>query len=490
MEYKWLHFSDSHLGFAQFGLHERVEDFGRRFSEVVNAALRERVDFVLHSGNLFHEHAPRVVALRHVLALKRLAGRVPFYVVRGSTDASIRARRESLLHVLAALDLVCYLEDASATFSKGGNCKARILGVGYHGMRARAFLEAAFRREAGRWDDASGGPRILLVNSDVGGLTTASPHAPLNLDDLPDWDYVGVGGSPRRREAPSRRAYAPGPAEHLSFQTSGEELGFYVVTWEDGDVDVDWRAVDCRPLVKVSLNVGSATVEAATKAVADAVRAADAPGAVLSVRVAGRLTNAEASAFPAAEIRKLAKKATAVLQVQNLLEGALPRGASAFPNVAGGDETEGGENSPASSPQPRAELELFREVVASMVRPGTSQASVQKVADLAHSVVELFSSGKPSLSELLAVVDATLKDAPVEVGGPDEAGRRELETRATVEGEEEGPAAKKKGAARKPAKERATKGREAKGRASKRGAAQRQATKNRATKGNEGSNEN
>ncbi|NPA84601.1 MAG: DNA repair exonuclease [Crenarchaeota archaeon] len=53
-----LHAADVHLGKRQYALKEREEDFYRAFSDMIEAALRERVDAVLVSGDLFDSPVP------------------------------------------------------------------------------------------------------------------------------------------------------------------------------------------------------------------------------------------------------------------------------------------------------------------------------------------------------------------------------------------------------------------------------------------------
>lgn len=95
------HLADSHLGFRQYGLYEREEDFYSVFEETIERIITERPDCVIHSGDLFERSQPPTKALRVVQqALGRLndAG-IPIYAVPGNHD--ILVRRNSLPpHVL------------------------------------------------------------------------------------------------------------------------------------------------------------------------------------------------------------------------------------------------------------------------------------------------------------------------------------------------------------------------------------------------------
>ena len=86
------HVADTHLGYAQYGLEERENDFSRVFLEVVNKALEDHVDVLVHSGDAFHDPRPRIRTLRAFRdAVKELHARgVPLVAVPGSHDMQRR----------------------------------------------------------------------------------------------------------------------------------------------------------------------------------------------------------------------------------------------------------------------------------------------------------------------------------------------------------------------------------------------------------------
>ena len=53
---RFVHLSDSHLGYRQYGLKRRLKDWTRATQEIVNYAVKNEVDFVLHSGDLFNSN--------------------------------------------------------------------------------------------------------------------------------------------------------------------------------------------------------------------------------------------------------------------------------------------------------------------------------------------------------------------------------------------------------------------------------------------------
>lgn len=86
---KFAHLADSHLGFRQYGLQEREKDLYEVFDRIIDKIIQEKVDFVIHSGDLFESAKPSPNALlafqKAVLRLKG-AG-IPMYAIVGNHDS-------------------------------------------------------------------------------------------------------------------------------------------------------------------------------------------------------------------------------------------------------------------------------------------------------------------------------------------------------------------------------------------------------------------
>ncbi len=82
------HMADTHLGLRQYGLIWREEDFYNRFNEAIELAVREGVNAIVISGDMFDRAKPPNQALKAViqaLSLPRSKG-VPVYAVLGEHD--------------------------------------------------------------------------------------------------------------------------------------------------------------------------------------------------------------------------------------------------------------------------------------------------------------------------------------------------------------------------------------------------------------------
>ena len=89
---KFAHLADTHLGYRQYGLFERERDFYEVFEKVIDRIIEEKVDFVIHSGDLFETARPSPMALltfqKGLLKLKG-AG-IPMYAIAGNHDVVMR----------------------------------------------------------------------------------------------------------------------------------------------------------------------------------------------------------------------------------------------------------------------------------------------------------------------------------------------------------------------------------------------------------------
>ena len=89
---KFAHLADTHLGYRQFGLFERERDFYEVFEKIIDKIIDEKVDFVIHSGDLFDNSRPAPVALlnfqKGLLRLKN--ANIPVFAIAGNHDSVLR----------------------------------------------------------------------------------------------------------------------------------------------------------------------------------------------------------------------------------------------------------------------------------------------------------------------------------------------------------------------------------------------------------------
>ena len=87
---KILHTADWHLGYRQYGMGVREDDFAKPLEEIGDIAVREQVDAVLVAGDLFDSYRPPASAVQ---AAKKFGDRmnafnIPVLAIDGNHDAS------------------------------------------------------------------------------------------------------------------------------------------------------------------------------------------------------------------------------------------------------------------------------------------------------------------------------------------------------------------------------------------------------------------
>jgi exonuclease SbcD len=108
----FVHLADVHLGTEQYGSPERYNDFARAFLDIVQYAVRERVQFVLIAGDLFNRFTldPRTL-LQAVTALEQLkSAGIPVFAIEGNHDRSNYRSEMSWLTYLAYHRLLSRLD--------------------------------------------------------------------------------------------------------------------------------------------------------------------------------------------------------------------------------------------------------------------------------------------------------------------------------------------------------------------------------------------
>src|SRR5712691_5654791 len=90
MRASFIHVADTHLGYEQYGVRERYNDFSRAFWDIMDDALERGVDFVVIAGDLFHKRSIDAQTLTHAIeGLKKLKERgVPVLAIEGNHDRS------------------------------------------------------------------------------------------------------------------------------------------------------------------------------------------------------------------------------------------------------------------------------------------------------------------------------------------------------------------------------------------------------------------
>ncbi|HEX4204463.1 MAG TPA: exonuclease SbcCD subunit D [Ktedonobacteraceae bacterium] len=111
MRASFMHIADVHLGYEQYGVRERFNDFSRAFWDIIDEALRRNVDFLVIAGDLFNKRAIDAQTLIHAIeGLKKLKERaIPVLAIEGNHDRSYYRDGLSWLQFLCYQDYITLL---------------------------------------------------------------------------------------------------------------------------------------------------------------------------------------------------------------------------------------------------------------------------------------------------------------------------------------------------------------------------------------------
>jgi len=272
---RFIHTADIHLGKTYVnspGERQRYEDFFRCLAGIVNEAVRERVDFVLIGGDLFHtgQILPRTFAktIETFQPLKE-AG-IPCIAIEGNHDWIHRRHNISWMEALSEMGYIRLLrpartEDGGYRFEpfdeqtgSGGHIgigDLHIYGLGYIGAQAGSHVERICN--AVTTDN-----NLLLFHV---GIWKYSPVEIGNMkieEAYPlaeKFNYVALGHGHKQYviETPDGRpfAYNPGAPERVNFGEEKYDKGYYVVSIEDSKFAPEFRCTDPRPMLVEVVNL-------------------------------------------------------------------------------------------------------------------------------------------------------------------------------------------------------------------------------------------
>ena len=316
-----LFFADSHLG-IDLPLKPRIErrrrghDFFANYEGVLAMALEERVDLIVHGGDLFYRSKiPASLVQQAFLPLKRVADAgIPIVVVPGNHE------RSKIPYPLLAEHPAIHIFHAPTTFvMELRGQRVALAGFPYHPRDVRSSFPDLVNATGWRKVDAD--LHLLVVHHCFEGATVGPADYVFRFNDdvirhrdVPPAFAAVLTGHVHRHQALTRdllgRSLAtpvlyPGSIERTSFAEMGEPKGYFMLTsHEPGSIDWQFRHLPARPMVSVDIDGKLPTAEALEHAVCSSIAGAP-EDAVLRIRVLGTVPAAARSALRAGHVRDL-----------------------------------------------------------------------------------------------------------------------------------------------------------------------------------------
>lgn len=312
--------ADSHLGFdlpvrPRIERRRRGHDFLANYGRALAPAFAGEVDVVVHAGDVFdRSKVVPTLAYQALDPLRRVADSgVPVFVVPGNHE------RSRLPHLRFASHPGVHIFDRPRTWviDVRGTTVA-IAGFPYE--RAVRSRFASVLHESG-WHREPAGLRLLCMHQCVEGAkvgpvdyTFTTAEDVVRLRDVPPGFAAVLSGHIHRHQVLTRdlagRSLAspvlyPGSIERTAPAEIGEPKGFLVVHAGPAGVRWEFRELPARPMIRQEVRSEGLSPTALQSAV-QAIIAAAPSDAVLSIRLAGELTEAQWQAVSAGRLRALA----------------------------------------------------------------------------------------------------------------------------------------------------------------------------------------
>jgi DNA repair exonuclease SbcCD nuclease subunit len=237
----FIHASDLHLGYAQYGLEERFRDYARAFQSVIKYAIDHRAEFILISGDLFHKrniNAPTYLqAYKVLMELKEKSPSTKVYAIEGNHDLAYHADKNSWLEILNSQGLLklIKIKEANGLSLLGDFVELdnfRIFGVRYIGANTTSSISRI--ADEIKKIKAENGKKytILMMHFGLEGQVKQSEAGEIPYSSLIPLkevvDYLALGHYHMQYEMDGW-IFNPGSIEMISMNEFGLPKGFYHV---------------------------------------------------------------------------------------------------------------------------------------------------------------------------------------------------------------------------------------------------------------------
>jgi exonuclease SbcD len=235
----FIHASDFHLGYAQYGLIERFKDYARSFRSVIHYAIDHKAEFILISGDLFHKrniNAPTYEQAYKVLSeLKAKSPSTQVYAIEGNHDLAFHQDGKSWLEILNSQGLLrlIRLKEANGVKLMGDYVEldsVRIFGVRYLGSNTVSTIPQ-IAEEIKKINAANGEKyTILMMHFGMAGQMRQEAPGEIHYNSLlPLKDavnYLALGHYHMQYDLDGW-IFNPGSVEMISMNEYGMPKGFY-----------------------------------------------------------------------------------------------------------------------------------------------------------------------------------------------------------------------------------------------------------------------
>ncbi|MDW7681772.1 MAG: metallophosphoesterase, partial [bacterium] len=255
---KIIHISDTHLGFSEYfkidpvsGINQREQDFYNAWNYVVDEIIRQRPDFVVHAGDLFHSSRPvnRAIAVALEGIQKISDAGIPFVAISGNhSTPKIRATG-------SIFESISLLPNVFASFRSQYE-KFLVNGCAIHCVPHCSLTEELERAFQSIQVDSDNLFNILITHGAWAGNRQFS-MGEFNEQHIQDpeinqklkFDYIALGHYHKHLKIKPHAVYS-GATERTSFNEAGNSTGFVMVDLET--LTIEYHETPSRPMIRLA----------------------------------------------------------------------------------------------------------------------------------------------------------------------------------------------------------------------------------------------
>jgi exonuclease SbcD len=261
----FIHASDFHLGYAQYGLLDRFRDYAKAFQRVIQYAIDHKAEFILISGDLFHKrniNAPTYEQAYKVLSeLKAKSPSTQVYAIEGNHDLAFHQDGKSWLEILNSQGLLrlIRLKEANGVKLMGDYVElesVRIFGVRYLGSSTVSVIPQI--AEEIKQISAANGEKytILMMHFGMAGQMRQEAPGEIHYNSLlplkETVNYLALGHYHMQYDLDDW-LFNPGSVEMTAMNEYGLPKGFYHIR----DSGAKLITPITRPVRRIKLDISS-----------------------------------------------------------------------------------------------------------------------------------------------------------------------------------------------------------------------------------------
>ncbi len=327
--FSFVHAADLHLGYSQYGLEARREDFDKTFQELVDKTIELKPDFMIIAGDLFHQARPSNITLENAIknfSRLREAG-IPVLTVDGSHDSAPNVITGTILNPLDSAGLIHHLPRHEGACWRKPDC-CYVYGVPNFRTRRKTeeLLPAFMEQNKPNPDPVLFNIFVFHMALDLPSVKPPYMEAEAPPELIPEgFNYYAAGHvhTPYKEKFKTGLLIYSGCTETVNYDEAKIKKGFYhVKVNEKGTVSPEFIALEStRKFVLLEQDFTGVTSSKITELAVQLVKGADEDGAIIIPVLKGVLpAEVSRAEVDIAQIRNAAERALLVHPIVLLRE--------------------------------------------------------------------------------------------------------------------------------------------------------------------------